>query len=86
MTSPGLALYHYDGCPFCTRVREAADRLGVSLELRDILESDDHRRELTQSTGSQTVPVLRIEEASGEVRWLPESANIIDYLDGREGT
>jgi hypothetical protein len=29
------------------------------------------------------VPVLRIEEAGGEVRWLPESVDIIAYLQQR---
>jgi hypothetical protein len=29
------------------------------------------------------VPVLRIEQPDGAVRWLPESADIVDYLEQR---
>ena len=80
----GLSLYHFETCPFCHRVRRAAQRLGVEVELRDIFESSEHLQALTQATGRRTVPVLRIEEGD-EVRWLPESADIIAYLEERFG-
>jgi glutaredoxin len=32
-----LALYYFDGCPFCSMVRSAIDRLGIDVELRDIV-------------------------------------------------
>ena len=77
-----LALYHYDGCPFCGIVRRAIDALGSEVELRNILEDRERRRELVEATGRQTVPCLRIEDALGEVRWMFESREIIAYLDG----
>jgi len=77
-----LALYHYFGCPFCTRVRQGIDRLGLDVELRDIHESSARRRELVEATGRGTVPCLRIESGDGEVRWMHESADILDYLSG----
>jgi glutathione S-transferase len=83
--SEGLALYQFHGCPFCRRVRDAAERLGLDLELRDTLASALYAREIEEATGRQTVPVLRIEEPDGRVRWLPESADIVAYLQERFG-
>lgn len=81
-TSTGLALYHFETCPFCHRVRRAAQRLGADLELLDIFGDARHLRELTEATGRRTVPVLRIEDEQG-VRYLPESTDIIAYLEER---
>ena len=75
-----LSLYHYFGCSFCHRVRQAIDQLGVEVELRDILSSSDCRRELVDATGRQTVPCLRIESEDGAVEWMHESSDIIAYL------
>ncbi|MEM7674647.1 MAG: glutaredoxin [Myxococcota bacterium] len=80
MTTRSLKLYHFETCPFCHRVRRAADRLGVELELLDIFKDDQHLQDLTAATGRRTVPVLRIEDEKG-VRWMPESADIVAYLE-----
>jgi len=81
----GLSLYQYGTCPFCIRVRSAADSLGVELELRDTLSNPGYSDELLEATGRRTVPVLRIEEEDGSVRWLPESADIVRWLEERYG-
>ena len=83
-SSNGLALYHFETCPFCHRVRRAAQRLGIELELLDIFGDARHLRELTEATGRRTVPVLRIEDENG-VRYMPESTDIIAYLEERFG-
>ena len=75
-----LSLYHFFGCPFCQLVRRAIDKFGLEIENRDVLESSERRRELVHATGRQTVPCLRIESADGEVQWMHESRDIIDYL------
>jgi glutaredoxin 2 len=36
-----------------------------------------------EATGRRTVPVLRIEHDDGRVEWMPESADIVDYLRER---
>lgn len=78
---PGrLALYHYEGCPYCATVRQTASRLGIELVLRDIRRDPSCRAELVAARGRQTVPVLRIEKAPGDVRWLPESGDIVRWL------
>ncbi len=80
----GLALYQYDACPFCMRVRMAMRSLGIDFELRDTRHNAEYAREVAAAMGRGTVPVLRIEE-EGEVRWLPESADIVAYLRARFG-
>ena len=76
-----LALYHFDGCPFCAIVRSAIERLGVDVELRDIFENPDHRSELIKARQRATVPVLRITSPNGEERWMPESQDIVRHLE-----
>lgn len=80
-----LALYHYLGCPFCSIVTAAIDRLGVDVELRDIFSDAKYRDELVAARGRATVPVLRITSPEGEERWLPESRDIVHYLDTTYG-
>lgn len=80
-----LALYYFDGCPFCVRVLRAIDTLGLDVELRNIYENRDHLNELREVRGRTTVPVLRITSADGEDRWMPESADIVRYLQATYG-
>lgn len=61
--------------------RSAIDRLGVDVELRDIFESPEYRDELIKARGRATVPVLRITSPDGEERWMPESRDIVRYLE-----
>ena len=81
----GLTIYGYPQCPFCRRVMDAADALGLEIPLRDTLKDAQHRRALVEAVGRSTVPVLRIEEAGIEETWLPESADIVRYLQARFG-
>ena len=81
MKAPNLALYHFEGCPYCSLVRDAATRLELDLELRDIQTSPGWRSELVKATGRQMVPCLRIEQPDGGVRWMHESLDIVRYLE-----
>jgi glutathione S-transferase len=81
-----LALYHYEACPYCLKVRRAAERLGIALELRDIRFVATHREELLAARGRPTVPVLRIESGPGRVRWLGESDEIVRWLAAHAGS
>ncbi len=76
-----LALYHFNGCPFCSMVRSAVDRLGIDVELRDIIENPQYRDDLIKARGRATVPVLHITSPNGEERWMPESRDIVHYLE-----
>lgn len=76
-----LALYHSHTCPYCAIVRSAIDRLGLDVELREIFDDPEYRSELLDARGRATVPVLRITSPDGEERWMPESQDIIRYLE-----
>jgi len=80
-----LALYHFSACPFCSMVRANIERLGVDVELRDIFEDSQYRDELIEERGRATVPVLRITSPNGEERWMPESRDIVRYLEKTVG-
>jgi glutaredoxin len=80
-----LALYHFDGCPYCSMVRSAIDQLGIDIELRDIFQDSQYRDELVDSRGRATVPVLKIVSPAGEDRWMPESRDIVSYLQKTYG-
>jgi len=78
-----LALYQYAACPFCVKVRRAMKRSALNIETRDAKRSEKFKAELLQGGGQLKVPCLRIEEENGDVRWMYESGDIIDYLEGR---
>ena len=64
-------------------MRQFLTEAAIDIPLRDILRDGEARRELIEGGGRATVPCLRIER-DGEVRWLYESLDIIDYLRRRE--
>lgn len=76
-----LALYYFDGCPFCADAMAVIDRLSVDVQLRDIFADEHYRDELVAARGRATVPVLRITSPDGEERWMPESRDIAHYLE-----
>lgn len=78
MTEP-LSLYHLPACPFCLKVRRAADTLGIELRLIDISRDRAAREHLRAARGRTTVPVLSIPTDDGE-QLLPESNDIVAYL------
>ena len=59
--------------------------LGISLELRDIGDSNEHRSALLAGGGKTQVPCLRIEDETGQTRWMYESADICAYLERHFG-
>lgn len=77
-----LALYQFHACPFCVKVRRAMHAFNIMVELRDAKDNAQFRQELLEQGGRVKVPCLRIEEA-GEVRWMYESNDIIQYLQER---
>ena len=76
-----LALYHFNGCPYCAMVRSTIDQIGIDVELRDIFENSQHRDDLIAARQRATVPVLRITTPANEDRWMPESRDIVRFLE-----
>ncbi|MFA0415471.1 glutaredoxin family protein [Vibrio renipiscarius] len=75
-----LALYQFEACPFCVKVRRAMKRQSVQIELRDAKNNSQHRQELEAGGGRVKVPCLRIETPEG-VQWMYESSDIVAYLE-----
>lgn len=78
-----LALYHFQTCPFCIKVRRHSKRLSLNIELRDAQYDPQSRQELLEGGGQLKVPCLRIVKDNGEVEWMYESNDIRQYLDDR---
>lgn len=75
-----LALYQYEACPFCVKVRRAMKRHSLKVEVRDAKRNETYKSELLEQGGKLKVPCLRIKE-NGETRWMYESSDIINYLE-----
>ena len=78
-----MALYQYQACPFCVKVRRALKRHSLNIEIRDAKRDQQFRQELEQQGGQLKVPCLKIIDDNGESRWMYESGDIIRYLEGR---
>ena len=77
-----LQLYTRPFCGFCSRVKRFIEKSGIELQERNIWAEAGAAEELMAGGGRSTVPCLRIENASGSVRWMYESSDIIEYLKG----
>ena len=72
----GIRLYTGDYCPFCSRVRNELERLGLDYEVVDA--DADMREEVIRLSGQRAIPILTIGD---EV--LVDSSHIIRELRNR---
>ncbi len=72
----GIRLYTGDYCPFCTRVKNELERLGLDYETVDA--DADMREEVIRLSGQRAIPVLAIGD---EI--LVDSSHIIRELRNR---
>ena len=70
-------LYYKPPCPFCQRVLEVADSLGVEFDLRDISDEEEFAAELVEKGGKRQVPFLVDTENNVS---MYESDDIITYI------
>jgi len=80
-----LALYQFQLCPFCVKVRRAMRRLNLNIETRDALNDPQHRAALEAGGGEIKVPCLAIKEGDC-TRWMYESNDIIAWLEQEFGS
>ena len=80
-----LALYQFYACPFCIITRRTLRRLGLNIELRDAQNDPQWAQELIEQGGKHQVPCLRISNENGNVEWLYESKDIMNYLEQQYG-
>jgi glutaredoxin len=78
-----LTLYQYKACPFCVKVRRQMKRQSLNIGLRDIKRDAGAKEELLAGGGDLKVPCLQIQDGQGQVQWMYESPDIIQYLQSR---
>jgi glutathione S-transferase len=76
----GHQLYYFSTCPFCLVVRIALWRLGLKIPLKETMFHPKNNTELVAGGGKSQVPCLRIENRNGDIQWMYESIDIIQYL------
>jgi glutaredoxin 3 len=82
MTKPDemLELYQFEGCPFCSKVREKLSELKIDFIARQVGKKDRSRVE--EVSGQTNVPVL-VDPNTDTV--MPESDDIVEYLEEHYG-
>lgn len=75
-----LELYHFEGCPFCRKVRMALEDLDVSYISHPCPPGSKNRDKLQELGGKQQVPFL----VDGDTK-MYESDDIIAYLEEKYG-
>ena len=78
-----LALYQYQTCPFCIKVRQEISRLSLDIKRIDAQHEGADRQALLKGGGQTKVPCLKITDKAGKTQWLYDSEKIIAYLRGR---
>mgnify|MGYP002760363177 FL=1 len=75
-----LELYQFEGCPFCSIVRQKFTDLGIDFIARSV--DPDNRERVEEVSGQTNVPVL-VDPNTDTV--MPESDDIVDYLEEHYG-
>ena len=70
-------LYQLDGCPYCEKVADRLDELGVDYETEWVEARHSKRNEVKRVSGQRAVPVL-VDEDRGVT--MAESERIVEYL------
>lgn len=74
-----IELYELEGCPFCAKVTQKLEELGLDYESHTVPRSHAEREEVKEVSGQTGVPVL-VDRDHG-VEGLPESSDIIAHLE-----
>jgi glutathione S-transferase len=78
-----LELYELEGCPYCAKVIDKLDELGLDYESHMVDGPKSERDEVEAVSGQRGVPVL-VDEENG-VEGMPESDDIVEYLEETYG-
>ncbi|NEU58521.1 glutathione S-transferase N-terminal domain-containing protein [Halorussus sp. MSC15.2] len=79
-----LELYELDGCPYCAKVVDKLDELDLDYESHMVPSAHSERDEVEEVSGQTGVPVL-VDKENG-VEGMPESDDIVEYLDEEYGS
>ena len=78
---PRLALYVSPMCGICHYVMSTIQELGLDVEIYNVMTDRKHLEDLFKARNRTTVPVLKI-TSDDDVQWMPESRDIVQYLQG----
>ncbi|MFW5937578.1 MAG: glutathione S-transferase N-terminal domain-containing protein [Halanaeroarchaeum sp.] len=79
----GLELYVQPGCPYCKKVEDKLDELGLDYETHTVSRLRFRRSEVQEVSGQKGVPVLV--DAEHGIEGMPESDDIVAYLERTYG-
>ena len=77
-----ITLYQLDGCPWCEKVADHLDELGLDYDSVWVNAMHSERNEVKRVSGQRAVPVL-VDDGRGVT--MNESANIVEYLEATYG-
>jgi glutaredoxin 3 len=78
-----ITLYELPGCPYCAKVIDKLNELGVEYDSIEVPRAHEERTEVENVSGQTGVPVI-IDEEHG-VDGMNESDDIVDYLEETYG-
>ncbi|MFB6094182.1 MAG: glutaredoxin family protein [Halanaeroarchaeum sp.] len=78
-----LELYVQPGCPYCAKVEDTLDELGLEYEEHRVSVMKSRRDEVEAVSGQRGVPVL-VDPAHG-IEGMPESDDIVAHLEEHYG-
>jgi glutathione S-transferase len=78
-----ITLYELPGCPYCAKVIDKLNELGIEYDSVEVPRSHGERTEVKEVSGQTGVPVI-VDEDHG-VDGMPESDDIVEYLDETYG-
>jgi glutaredoxin len=77
-TGMSRTLYELDGCPYCEKVSDRLDDLGMDYESVPVPGLHSERNEVRAVSGQRQVPVL-VDDERGVI--MAESDRIVEYLN-----
>ena len=76
-----MSLYQYKACPFCVKVKKKLRKHSLNIELKDAKNNKANKNDLKNLGGKLKVPCLKIGNNTGDIQWLYESKDIINFLE-----
>lgn len=73
-----VTLYQLDGCPYCEKVADRLDELGVDYESEWVEALHSERNEVKRVSGQRGVPVI-VDEDRGVT--MAESDRILEFVE-----
>ena len=73
-----ITLYQLDGCPYCEKVADRLNELGVDYDTEWVEAMHSERNEVKRVSGQRGVPVI-VDDETGTT--MAESDRIIEYVD-----